>query len=159
MSLETGAGLTDLMRSYSSASFTLKIDNTSISSGDLMSFFQGPANNKPLKGRKDLRLELKCDVSGTADLFRINYIDLKTGKGASLGLSGVVEGIAHPSSAKCSVSFRSGPITTVHLRELLTLTGSEINIPEFDPVSIEGSVDTEKYFREYGNEREHKSEG
>jgi hypothetical protein len=85
---------------------------------------------------------LNCDVSGTADLFTINYFDLKTGKGASLGLSGVVEGIAHPSSAKCSVSFKTGPITTLHLSELLTATGSEVNIPGFDPVSIDGSVDS-----------------
>jgi hypothetical protein len=140
--MESRFELSDLISSYSSAPFALKVDDAEFSSGDFMSFFSGSSKNKQLKGRKDLKLALRCDVSGTAGNMRINNMDLKTGKGISLSLSGDIEGIRDPLSAKCSVSLKAGPVTPENLREILSLTGSESNIPEFDPVSIEGSVDS-----------------
>jgi translocation and assembly module TamB len=142
LTLEAGSGLNELLKSYRSVPFSLKIDDTEVSATDFLAFFPQLANKQTLKERKAFRLALKCDISGDGDQLNIGYIDLTTWKGASLSFSGNIEGFKNPSSAKCSVKFKTGAITPAYLREILLVAGSDPAIPDFDPVTIEGSVDS-----------------
>jgi hypothetical protein len=141
-SLGSEFGLPELISSYSYAPFALKVDNAAITSGDFLSFLPGIAKKQSLMDRQDLRLEVKCDVSGTADSISIKHLGLKTGGGASLDLSGVVKEITHLSSSEFSLDLKTGLITPLHIRELLALISPETIIPDIDPFSIEGSVDS-----------------
>jgi translocation and assembly module TamB len=140
--VESASGLTEIIRSYKSASFRIKASDSEISAGDIFSFLPTLLKNQNLNGRKDFRLAVNCDISGNSDMLKIKLVDLKTWKGASVALSGEVEGLKDPPSAKCSIDFNTGQITPAHLREFLSLFSSSFTVPEFDPVSAEGSVDS-----------------
>ena len=140
--IEAGSELTALITSWRSVPFSLEIDDTEISADDILSFLPGLKEHPLLKAQMDLRLGIKTVADGTADLLKIRDFSLKTSSGITFLLSGQVANLTKPQSSECSVDFSVGPITYSGLNELVRLTGSALKLPDFDPVTIQGSIDS-----------------
>jgi hypothetical protein len=51
-----------------------------------------------------------------------------------------VANLTKPESSECSVDFSLGTITSSGLTELIQLTGSPSKLPDFEPLTINGSI-------------------
>ena len=140
--IEAGSELADLIKSWRTVPFSLEIDDTEISADDVLSFLPGLKEHSLLKAQKDFRLGINTVADGTADLLKIRNFSLKTSSGITFLLSGQVANLTKPQSSECSVDFSVGPITSIGLNELVRLTGPTSKLPDFEPVTIQGSIDS-----------------
>ena len=140
--IEAGSELAELISSWRSVPFSLELNDTEISADDILSFLPGLKEHPLLKAQKDLRLGINTVADGTADLLKIGNFSLKTSSGITFLLSGQVANLTKPQSSECSVDFSVGPITSSGLNELVRLTGPASKLPDFEPVTIQGSIDS-----------------
>ena len=142
MKIEAGKELATLIKSWRSVPFSLEIDDTEISAEDILSFLPELNERSLLKTRKNLSLGIKTIAEGTAEFLEIGDFIIKSSSGISLQVSGQLTNLAQPQSSECSVGFTLGTITSSNLSELLQLTGSPAKLPEFEPLTIQGSINS-----------------
>ena len=142
MKVEAGSELATLIKSWRSVPFTLEIDDTEISAEDILSFLPDMKAHSFLQANKNFRLGINSVAEGTADMLKIGSFSLKTSSGITFLLSGQVANLTKPQSSECSVDFEVGPITSSGLDELMQITGTRSTLPDFDPVTIQGSIDS-----------------
>ncbi len=140
LNVEARSELADLIRSIDSIPFSLNVDNTEISARDVLAFFPHLKLQPAVAGKKDLKLGITCNAAGTTDQLKIETLTLNTTSGASFSVTGQVTHVKKPSSAGCSLAFRTGTIARPQLNELIALTGSTVNLPEFEPLTIQGRL-------------------
>jgi hypothetical protein len=142
LKVEAGNKLAVLTTSWRSVPFSLKIDDTEISAEDILSFIPELKDHSLLKSRKNFRLGINTVAEGTADLLKIGNLSLKTSSGITFLVSGQVANLTKLQSSECSVDFRVGPITSSGLEELILLTGSPSKLPDFEPLTIHGTINS-----------------
>ncbi len=57
-----------------------------------------------------------------------------------LVVAGEISNLTKPLSSVCSVDFRTENITHARLTELLKITGAAVRLPEFEPLTLRGSI-------------------
>ena len=141
LKLEAGNDLAALMRAYRAVPFSLHIDETEISTRDMLAFFPHQKEQFSKSAKENFRLGVKCTVAGTADLLKIGNFTLNTSSGDALIISGQVTNITKPSSALFAVAFRTGTLTRSRLNDLIQLAGSSVNLPDIEPLTLQGRLD------------------
>ena len=140
MKVEAESELATLIKSWRSVPFSLEIDDTEISAEDILSFLPDLKEDSFLKVNRNFRLGINSVAEGTADMLKIGKFSLKTSSGITFLVSGQVANLTKPESSECSVDFSLGTITSSGLTELIQLTGSPSKLPDFEPLTIEGSI-------------------
>ncbi len=140
LKVEIGNKLSELIKSFSTVPLTLKIDKTFISARDLRAFIPEPEKNSSGEKGKEPGLEINCSISGTADMLNISEFAVKTPSGPGLAVAGQISNLTKPLSSVCSVDFRTENITKARLTELLKITGAAVNLPDFEPLTLRGTL-------------------
>ena len=140
MEIEIGKKLADLIKSYRTVPFSLKIYDTQISAPDIRAFLPDRKELSSEMTGENSVLRIDCIASGTADLLNIGNLTLTTPAGLNFSASGQLTGITKPSSAVCSVDFRADNITISRLTELIQLSGSLVKLPDFGTLTLNGHI-------------------
>ena len=149
ISVEAESLLMNIFRSFRQVPFTLKIEDSMISAEEIFAFLPGLKEQSSLKNKEDIMVGVNTEVSGTTENLKIDNFRLDTSTGLSILLSGNVKGILNPSSGFGSLYFRTGTITPSQVKDIAGLAGLKAEIPDFDPITIEGNIDsslTRPYF-------------
>ncbi|MRR21373.1 hypothetical protein EG830_00115 [bacterium] len=140
LKLEIGNKLSELVKSFGSVPLTLKIDKTFISAIDLRTFIPQPEENDSPKPDKELGLGINCSISGTTDMLNISEFSVKHSSGMGLVVAGEISNLTKPLSSVCSVNFRTENLTHARLTELIKITGASVNLPDFEPLTLRGTI-------------------
>ena len=140
LNVEARNELAAIINSIDSMPFLLNIDDTEISTRDVLAFLPHMKSQLTATGKNNLRVGIKCHAAGSLGLLNIENLTLNTESGASFTITGQVSHVKTPSSAVFSLAFRTGTITRPQLNELITLTGSTVNLPEFEPLTLQGRL-------------------
>ena len=140
MEIQIGSKLADVMKSYRTVPFSLKIDDTRISAPDIRAFL--PVSKElpsEMRGENSV-LRIACAASGTADLINLEKLTLSTSDGVTFSVAGKVMGITEPPSALCFLDFRADNITNSGLTKLIKISGSSVKLPDFNTLAIRGNI-------------------
>jgi translocation and assembly module TamB len=140
LSVEAGSELSELISSWQSVPFSMKIKDTEISARDIFAFFPHLKERSSLGAQENFRLGIDCNVEGKAGQFKIGSLTLRAGSGVTLSAYGQLSNITDPASASCSLDFGFGPVTHSKLVELINLTGRSLKLPEFEPITLKGTI-------------------
>ncbi len=140
MEIQLGKKLAELMESYRTVPFSLKIDDTQISATDIRAFLPGRKELFSERLGENSVLRIDCSASGTADLLNLENLTLTTPAGITFSASGELAGITNPSSALCSLDFKAENITSPRLTELIQISGSSVKLPDFNTLAIRGTI-------------------
>ena len=140
LNVEAGSELSELISSWQSVPFSMKIKDTEISARDIFAFFPHRKERSSLGAQENFRLGIDCNVEGKAGQFKIGSLTLRAGSGVTLSAYGQLSNITHPASAFCSLDFGFGPVTHSKLAELISLTGSSLKLPDFKPITLKGTI-------------------
>ena len=140
MEIQLGKKLAELMKSYRTVPFSLKIDDTQISATDIRAFLPGRKELSSERHGENSVLRIDCSASGTADLLKLENLTLTTPAGITFSASGELTGITNPSSALCSIDFKAENITSPRLTELIQISGSSVKLPDFNTLAIRGTI-------------------
>ena len=140
LKLEAADDLPSIISSWQSVPFILNIDDSEISSGDILSFFPRLSENRASKTPKNLVFGLNSSIKGNVGSLNIESFKLRTTEGINLSLSGMVADILKPESAKINIGFLAGPVTPSHIKEILQLTGTATDLPDFEPATMQGRL-------------------
>ncbi|HWR74138.1 MAG TPA: translocation/assembly module TamB domain-containing protein, partial [Bacteroidales bacterium] len=132
--------LADLIKSYRTVPFSLKIDDTQISASDIRAFLPDRKELSSKRSGENTVLKIDCSASGTADLLDIGYLTLITPAGIAFSASGQLTGITNPSSALCTINFKAENITSPRLTEMLEISGTSVKLPDFNTLTIRGHI-------------------
>ena len=140
LDIEAEKDLTAILNSWNSVTFSLVIKETVISAGDILLLFPGIVKKPLSNGINNLSLTINCEAGGTSDLLNIKNLSLKTSSGISFSSSGMLAGITNPQSGICSLDFALGPLSRSHLKELIVQKGLSSELPEFEPLTVTGTI-------------------
>jgi hypothetical protein len=138
LQVEARESLAALLQAYDSVPFSLQLEDTEISSRDMLTFLPTLKGRSSIKEQEHFWLGITCRINGSLDLLKIDQFRLLTPAGITLSTEGQVTGLKTPSSASFSLAFNTGTISRQQLDELLRLIGSEVNLPDFEPLTLKG---------------------
>jgi translocation and assembly module TamB len=138
--IQLGNKLADLIKSYKTVPFSLKIADTQISATDIRAFFPDRKELSSERHGENSVLRIDCSASGTADLLSLENLTITAPAGITFSASGRLTGITNPSSALCSADFKAENITNPKLTDLIKISGSSVKLPEFETLAIRGTV-------------------
>jgi hypothetical protein len=137
---EAESDLTSLLSSFMSVPFSLSIDRTEISAGDILRFLPGLNEKISEEARKNFRITAAASITGTLEKMNLGNFALKSRSGATLSLKGEISNIAKPSVATLNIDLTADNITRNRLADLLSITGISTDLPDFEPLALEVSV-------------------
>lgn len=132
--------LSAIIRSWKTVPLSILINQSEISSNDILPFMAETGNKSLLNSAKNLKLELNCKIEGTTETLNIKSLQLKTPAGINLSVSGQVTNIIDPKASQINAEFLAEPFTATRLQEIIQIIGSDIKLPDFEPATIKGKI-------------------
>ncbi|MEO8148739.1 MAG: hypothetical protein ABI723_13930, partial [Bacteroidia bacterium] len=86
-------------------------------------------------------IKLSSAFSGSPDSLQIEKCNINCTSGINVSVSGYITELLKMPDSRCKLNFKTRTITRDQTSELIALSGTRVNLPNFEPVAYSGTID------------------